>query len=313
MDGDAIVLSGKSTAPARDGRPPRRPRAGRDPLARRAEDLVGLVKEMKDEPAPRVVHRLRTTIRRLETLLPDASVATGAERKVRKQLDRIRQRAGKVRDVDVHLSALRTLPRTLEVEARAALRSDLRKARVKRQKRLVRVLGDERDRGLVKRLRRVVGRTPAVEHVAADADRVLTEVLADFATTYAAAQPLTAANLHEFRIATKRLRYRAEALAPHANAAVAERALKRAQDAIGSWHDWLTLGERAAAVAETTASPLLDAIGARTEAELAKALTVAERVARRLAAIGGPHRRKGVHPVAAEPVGAPKLRAGASA
>ncbi len=58
----------------------------------------------------------------VETLLPDPEHAGSAERKILKQLDRVRRRAGKVRDVDVHLKALRTLPRRLGVEARDELR-----------------------------------------------------------------------------------------------------------------------------------------------------------------------------------------------
>ncbi len=284
------------------------------PLLRRSEDLVRLIKDMTDAPSARVVHELRTTIRRVETLLPEA--ASGAERKVRKHLDRLRRRAGKVRDVDVHLKALRGLPATLDAAARATLREALRKARQKREKRLVRGVANERDRGLVKRLRQVVARASGAEHAGLDPDRVVAQVLADFEQGYVAAAPLGAANLHAFRVATKRLRYRVEPLAAEPAAAVAVRELKRVQDAIGIWHDWLTLGERVERELELEvdgdASPLRAAVRTRTERELAKALGVIERVARRLRKVRPTGARKGQRPMTADGH-VPTHSAGASA
>jgi len=312
MIGEADVLSAHTISEQRLGRAPRRPVAPDDPVLRRSEDLVRLLKEVKDDPDAGAVHHLRTTIRRIETLLPD-DPTSGAERKLRRQLDRLRSRAGKVRDVDVHLKALRALPRSLGADAREELRSALEKSRTKREKRLVRALGDERDRGLVKRLRAVVARAGVVQPTGVEAARALAQVLADFASAYGAAAPLGAANLHHFRIATKRLRYRAEALASNPEAALAERALKRAQDAIGTWHDWLTLGARAERVFAAGAAPVVAAVHARTDTELGKAVQTVERVARRLAKVRPSGGRKGVRPMTATDAGAPKQSAGASA
>ena len=315
IDGDPNGLSGRTTSNERFGRPPRRP-AVQEPIVRRSEELVRLLKELGDDPKPRVVHQVRTTIRRLETLLPDPAHAAHAERKILKQLDRVRRRAGKVRDVDVHLRALRTLPRTLGVEAREELRSDLGKTRQKRLKRLTRTVGNERDRGLVKRLRQVA-RGAVGAGAGVDPERALFQVLDDFAAARRVAEPLGAANLHEFRIATKRLRYRAEVIAavPAAAAAVIE--MKRLQDAIGAWHDWLTLGERAEkTLGKTlgrTGSPLLDAVRARTIVQLTKAVQTTERVARRLAKLRPTSLRKGVRPVTAVVPGVPRQSAGAPA
>ena len=59
---------------------------------------------------PETVHQLRTTIRRVETLLATTLPALGRkEQKLLKQLDRLRRRAGKVRDLDVQIQALRSL------------------------------------------------------------------------------------------------------------------------------------------------------------------------------------------------------------
>jgi CHAD domain-containing protein len=306
------VLSAHTISEQRLGRASRRRVGGDDPLLRRSEHLVRMIKDMKDEPGARAVHHLRTTIRRVETLLPEEADG-GAVRKLRKQLDRLRGRAGKVRDVDVHLKAVRTLPASLAAEEREELRDALEKSRAKRETRLARALEAERDRGIVKRLRAVVIRSAGSQPTGVEAARALAQVLADFESAHSARSPLSDANLHEFRIATKRLRYRAEALVPNPEAAAVERELKRAQDAIGTWHDWLTLGGRAERVFDAGVSPVLAAVRARTGTELVKALKTIERVASRLAKVRPSGGRKGVHRMITEGASVPKQSAGASA
>ncbi len=303
IDGDPSAQSGRTTSDERFGRRRRRP-AMHVSLQRRSQDLVRMLKGLGDAPKPRDVHLLRTTIRRVETFFSDAEHAAAAERKVQKQLDRVRRRAGKVRDVDVHVKALRALPRTLDIEARELLARALEKARQRRLKRLARALGAARDHGIVKRLRQVtVALAATADARAVDPDRALTAILDDFARARREAEPLSAPTLHVFRIATKRLRYRAEMLPSSTAAATAVTELKRVQDAIGAWHDWLTLGARADEEIEDAASPLLAAVRARTEAELAKAMRTTERVARRLEKIRPTAVRKGVRRMTADELG----------
>lgn len=256
------------------------------PLASRVHDLVGVVKSLGDEPSARAVHELRTTIRRVETLLAAADQTTGVARKVGKQLDRIRKRAGKVRDVDVHLKALRSVPRATAPAAIAEVRTALQKARDKRERQLARAVGDERDRGLVKRLRRVITRTIALPHSHADAVTAVVGVVGELGALVRSARPLGAANLHGLRIDVKRLRYRAEPFLPDPSADHVVHELKRVQDAIGTWHDWATLEETAVDVLGEGENPLVGAVRARTERELAKAVRVTERVAARLEKLG---------------------------
>jgi CHAD domain-containing protein len=52
--------------------------------------------------------------------------------------------------------------------------------------------------------------------------------------------------LHQYRIAVKRARYAAEFAPKSADAAQFIAQLKRLQDAVGNWHDWLTLTSTAA-------------------------------------------------------------------
>lgn len=306
--------TGRTTS--QDERPrTRRPADAGGGLAARVEELIGLVKAVESKPKPRTVHKLRTTIRKVEALFPeDAAAATRAERRVRKQLARLRRRAGKVRDVDVHRHVLAGLDVDgAAATAREVVTDALAKARAKREKKLVRTLGEERDRGIVKRLREVVGSAVVAPH-AHDEGRVLAAVIDDFAQALAEAAPLGAETLHDFRIRTKRLRYVAESALPGANAARAVAELKRVQDAIGGWHDWMTLIERARkALGDREGAALLAAIGARAEADLAKALAATARAAERLRALGAAAARKGAHPMGSNRE-APALRhAGASA
>lgn len=285
---------------------PTRPRraAALLPLARWSHALVEIVKDLDEASRARAIHQLRTTIRRVEALVAAAPEPSPDDRKMLRQLDRIRKHAGKVRDVDVHLKAVRGLPRALAAAGRDELAADLRKARRKRQKRLLRTIGEARDQSLVKRLRRAAaGATGAARADELAVHRALAGVLADFAFLYAASTPLRASNLHRFRIGAKTLRYRAESFAPHplADAIVTE--IERAQDAIGTWHDWVTLGARARKTLGDDHVALRTALMARVESSRARAIAVSARVAGRLGRMTVVGVRKGVRRVAS-PAGA---------
>lgn len=60
-------------------------------------------------------------------------------------------------------------------------------------------------------------------------------------------QQLDAGNLHDFRKGAKKARYIAESAAEDAHALVVGKALKKLQDEIGDWHDWLVLADEAPA------------------------------------------------------------------
>jgi CHAD domain-containing protein len=309
IDGDFSVALGLAKGP-RERR--RTAKDVVDPLAVQAEALQGLVKSVADKPKPRDVHHLRTTIRRFETLLPERDGdAPRAERKLAKQLDKIRKRAGKVRDADVHLRALATIARTARGDDYDRVRRVLEKRRTKQRKRLVDTIADHRDRGLLKRLRQVVGHADAGRARASDTD-VLARVLQRFGELWPKANGLGEQNLHEFRMETKRLRYLAETAAADKDAAVAVAQLKRMQDAAGAWHDWTTLGLRAAKEVDGGGAPLLAAIAARTAAQLQKALATVQSAGRRLMALKPAAARKPARPMS--PPRAPHVRnAGASA
>ena len=275
----------------------RRPSGGGDPLATQAESLQRLIKEASSKPTPRGVHHLRTTIRRVEALLPEPTGdVERIERKLMKQLDRIRKRAGKIRDVDVHLREIRTLTELAGDEEHQRVCRTFEKARAKWRRRLVRTLERACDDGLTKRLRRVVGR--AVDDGTGRVRTTVTPVLEGFAVLLQSTGMLTAANLHEFRKQAKRLRYVAEVAEPTPEAKIAVAQLKRIQDAIGGWHDWVVLSERSAEILDgAVGSPLLAAIRIRREVQLEKALAVTAAAVRRLAILRPASPRKSVRPM----------------
>jgi CHAD domain-containing protein len=307
MIGDVSASTGQTTSDEPVRRRARRTVAATNTLAARAEDLRHLVKDLGATPGPRAVHQLRTTIRRFETLLPDlGDAAPRGERKLRAQLDCVRKRAGKVRDADVHLLALRTVPKAAGDEPRAKVRADLQKQRAKLEKRLVRAVAAERDRGLLKRIRKVVDRAGVVGPQSdAEREAILARVVDQFDQALRAAGPLSAENLHAFRLQTKRLRYLAETASPHAGAATAVAQLKRVQDAIGAWHDWLTLAERAGRVVhETDAPAFVAALRARIDSKLARAVTVTINVGRRLLTLRPTGAHRGTRSMTSPPAGA---------
>lgn len=281
IDGDISVALGL-TKPTR-GRHRRASDETVDPLAVHAEGLLRLVKDVADKPKPRDVHHLRTTIRRFETLLPErGDEAPRPERKLQKQLDKLRKRAGKVRDADVHLRALATLKAVPCGDEYEQVRRFLDRARAKHRKRLVSMIADERDRGLLKRVRQVVGHTVADQR-SGQAEDALARVMQRFGELWPEVARLGEQDLHEFRVHAKRLRYLAETAAPSKEATVAVAQLKRIQDAAGAWHDWTTLAPRAAKALDTDApSPLLDAIAKRTQEQLEKAIATTASAGRRL-------------------------------
>ena len=101
------------------------------------------------------VHTFRTTSRRLQTLLeqilPDRD---RNQKKLLKLLERIRKRAGKVRDIDVQLAALRSLKVLQEPRRKTQLVHGLIELRAKHEKRLGKMLKKETIREIRKRLKR---------------------------------------------------------------------------------------------------------------------------------------------------------------
>ena len=183
------------------------------------------------------VHGFRTTTRRLQTLLEQ--LATGGNRKHKKllkMLNRIRKSAGKVRDVDAQLDALRSLKVPQEPRRKTQLTQSLIEIRARHEKKLRKLLTKHDIREIRKRLRR------AALSVRFDSGPDPLALARQMLRTVALPKgPVDEETLHRYRIVVKRARYAAE-FAPRTNESTQFLAeLKRLQDALGRWHDWLTL------------------------------------------------------------------------
>jgi CHAD domain-containing protein len=185
-----------------------------------------------------------------------------------KLLTRIRKKAGKVRDLDVQLAALRSLKFPQEPRRKTQLMHQLIELRGQREKKLSKALTREAVREIHKRLKRArkdfnpVNRDPLsvarqILEPIAKADGLPTEEL-----------------VHQYRILGKRARYAAEFASKSPESAQFIAQIERVQDALGDWHDWLTLTQSAAKrLGDVRESSLVAALHNVTGAKFRNAVT----------------------------------------
>jgi CHAD domain-containing protein len=197
--------------------------------------------KLASEPRAENVHRFRTGTRRLQILLGELSPKLErSQKKLLKLLGRIRKRAGKVRDLDVQLAALRALKVPREPRRKTQLVHHLIEVRGRQEKKLRKAVDQDTVREIRKRLKRASRNfNPATSRD----PLVIAKGMLDAIDRGDA--PVTEALLHQYRILSKRARYAAEFAETSANGEKFIACIKRIQDAIGDWHDWLTLTQTA--------------------------------------------------------------------
>ena len=243
-------------------------------------DKLLRISRLSSGAKPEAVHQLRTTIRRVETLLATTLPTLGRkEQKLLKQLDRLRRRAGKVRDLDVQIQALGSLRLESITRDRARVMAFLEKARAKRGSKLLRAFQNEVDGGLQRRLKRTAARLqrefPKPAQPGSDEQHFLVAALDKFAALVKQHPALSEGNLHDFRMGCKRVRYLAEMAGEGPGVAAVMEPLRRIQDAIGVWHDWLTLTATAESVLTSSGqAPLISALRASTRSKYLEALRI---------------------------------------
>jgi len=203
--------------------------------------LSRYVGRVEKRPAAKSVHRFRTYSRRVEVLVAELEPAlTGNHKKMLKLLARLRKKAGRVRDLDVQIAALRSLKIPQEPGRKSQLMRTLVEERAEREKKLPKIFDKEVVTELHKRLKRAAKDLPG--HSDADPVVLALRLFSDLEKDHA---PITEKKLHQYRIVGKQARYLAELAGkdPEAQRVVDE--LKRMQDVIGDWHDWLKLTDRA--------------------------------------------------------------------
>lgn len=236
--------------------------------------LSQLARKLTSDPRPEDVHQFRTTTRRIETLFnqlvpkPDRN-----ERKLLKQLAKIRKRAGRVRDLDVQMAALRTLKIGRDGNEKQTLFSALAADRARYEKKLVSLFDKNSLRDLRKRLRRAAKDSQLYDSKLEPA----TNALRMFAQLAHRQGEVTEAVLHQYRLRCKRVRYVAEMGGKEPLAGAVVEQLKAIQDAVGEWHDWDTLTARAEALfSDLPNAPIITALRAVRHSKLAEAMHVTQ-------------------------------------
>jgi CHAD domain-containing protein len=194
------------------------------------------------------VHRFRSAARRLETLLAElVPEQERPHRKLLKALGRIRKRAGKLRDLDVQVAALRSLKVPQEPRRKSQLMNSLIELRAEHERKLRKALNKQVIRDTRKRLKRAAKdvKSATVANPLAVARKMLGQP-PDPQARGTLTGKLTEDLLHHYRVISKRARYIAELAPPSAEATEFITQLKRMQDASGDWHDWFTLTHTAA-------------------------------------------------------------------
>jgi CHAD domain-containing protein len=215
-------------------------------VRKRLERFATLLPKLLVSGDPETVHDLRVASRRMQqalrVIVPRPKPPKS--KKVTRVLRQVRQALGPCRNLDVNIALIKEKRKhagaTLVQQAWEAVQTDL----------------DERRGPAIKRARPIIAQHDVFAFIArtkslikgADRDTDPVEIL-----DKAAAQSMNAwedafttayehrdeTHLHEFRIASKRLRYRAELLAElgQSKAKLLVAALKELQTLLGDWHD----------------------------------------------------------------------------
>jgi CHAD domain-containing protein len=106
--------------------------------------------------------------------------------------------------------------------------------------------------------------------------------LESFALLVNEMQQLDANNLHDFRKGAKKARYIAESAAEDAHALTIGKALKKLQDDIGDWHDWLVLSDEARAALGDEGKDLIALVDAQRDSHYTLSMKTVNRLRGRL-------------------------------
>jgi CHAD domain-containing protein len=293
-----------------------RPAARKSPHARLAgEHLRKLTDTLKEnlgkcanDPGVDPVHDTRTGTRRIEAALEaelrnnglsrtdDNSELTQAVRSWERLLKTIRRAAAPVRDLDVQRKLLNNLlpkPDPKFPDPANTIPTD-ENSLVFQINKLDTALRDERaaPAAILKKNAAkwaakldahleafISAPRPPGRKTRPDAARIALDAFARLASQM---RLLDAANLHDFRKGAKKARYMAEQGGDDPRAGAVGKALKRLQDEIGDWHDWLTLAEEAHKYLDASGAALTTAIDRKRDLHFETALQMERKMRGRL-------------------------------
>lgn len=237
------------------------------------------IAKLQQEVTPKRVHRLRTTIRRIQSLV-EYSRPPELTRKQQNTLDvlsRLRKRAGKVRDLDIQINLLNAIGNGSTRADRRALEEALQGKRKRQAERLAvaaRKLEHSKFAGHLVQLSKTVSASSAALDAPDAPLPTAQRKIAELAAQSGSESPIRPKRLHEMRIALKMARYLAELAEDSQEKELLLGRLKDVQDALGAWHDWEELLRTAEKQFRHRATcPLLDEVRALFAAKYTGAIT----------------------------------------
>ena len=247
-------------------------------------ELGKSLQSLNGDSAPKDVHKLRTSSRRVEAIAGVLEAADGKKsRRLVKSIEPVRKAAGGVRDMDVLLADARKLARYCDGESLTHLVAHLEAARQQSAGELQHALHHRRKAVLEdlkeysKFVALVAKHAQSSSRSGAQASRAQEEIHSSAMNVMRELgdwKPLDADNLHEFRLKVKQLRYTLQ-LDAQADASLVE-ALGDVQRRIGDWHDWHQLeGIARAVLIYDEDRALLDRIGETVKRRFDRALAAA--------------------------------------
>jgi CHAD domain-containing protein len=243
------------------------------------------LKAAQSDLSPEDVHRFRTNASRLETLIDSLELnARPSGKRLRRMIASHRKKAGKVRDMDVQIGLAASLASHGEEEAGLVqLLAHMGERREKFARRLSSTL--EKDwkysRRALKRkeeyLQKHLVRAKRQGEQAWEKKRE--ENVLELAKLLANGPKLNAGNLHAFRLQVKQLSNLLK-LEKQPGPGLLDM-LTAAKDAVGEWHDWLSLKDIANKLLDRRPSVLRQKINSLVKCKLAHALLVAGNLRKR--------------------------------
>jgi CHAD domain-containing protein len=260
------------------------------------------LKRFPKNPLPAQIHKFRTNLRRIEAILDALDwQAKPTGRRLLREEEPLRRRAGKVRDMDVLTGLAAATETGKDDECRLELIEFLGAERYGQAKKMHQVAQSSK-KSFRKQLKRClqtidqqVGESAPADAKAMTASTVAARTL-QLCTGLSQFPPLNRRNLHEFRLQVKPVRYMLE-LATDSDAHLIE-ALGEVKDKIGEWHDWqeLTAQAKDNIVAKPDV-PLLRALKETTEKKFDEAMQAAEQLRRTHLAAFRPVRKRAARQV----------------
>jgi len=209
-------------------------------------ELSTAVAKLKGDASVKVVHRLRTTTRRMESLIEYLHPKlTRKQSDAMQELGALRKRAGKVRDLDIQMDLLKQgIGNGSATVDRRSLTQALQQKRSRQADRLVAAARKIERSKLFTHLQKIEAQAMMQPDSFGDASTPLRQAetqLTELAAEFVGHARLKPRLLHSLRMRMKFIRYQAELAAEADEQKQFVERMKSVQDILGEWHDWQAL------------------------------------------------------------------------